>query len=73
MGSGWAWLVFNNRTKSLEYRYTEIHDVVGDLDRNLIPLLCLDMWEHAFYVDYENRKDEYINRMWLIVNWSMVE
>ena len=73
MGSGWAWLVYNGATKSLEYRQTQIHDLVQDLGGDLTPLLCLDIWEHAFYVDYENRKTDYLSGIWQIVNWSSAE
>ena len=73
MGSGWVWLVYNDSTKKLEYRQTEIHNQVTELNSDLTPLLCLDMWEHAFYVDYENRKNDYLSNIWEIVNWDMVE
>ena len=73
MGSGWVWLVYNIETKILEFRQTESNDFIGDLDSNLVPLLCLDMWEHTYYFDYENRKNDYQNNIWLIVNWSMAE
>ena len=51
-GSGWAWLAYNTATESLELVTTVNHGVVTDIDANLVPLLTLDMWEHAFYVNY---------------------
>ena len=71
MGSGWAWLVFNTVTNSLEYLQTDVHGVVTE--DYLVPLLAVDVWEHAWYADYENRKDEYFDNIWRIVNWSKVE
>merc|ERR1712127_247757 len=72
MGSGWAWLVYNKSTKALEYRQTEVHDRVDELNSDLKPLMCLDMWEHAFYVDYENRKTDYLAGIRSIVDWETV-
>jgi Fe-Mn family superoxide dismutase len=63
-GSGWVWLAYNNSTKKLEYRQTEVHDQLTELNSNLTPLLNLDLWEHAFYVDYENRKTDYLSGIW---------
>ena len=73
MGSGWAWLVYNKATKALEYRQTDVHDVVSDIETELVPLLILDLWEHAFYVDYENRRGDYLSSVWKLVNWPVVE
>ena len=73
MGSGWAWLVYNPTSKALEYRQTEVHDLVTDQGSGLIPVMVVDLWEHAFYVDYENRKGDYLTGIWQIVNWPVVE
>ena len=73
MGSGWAWLVYNKATKALEYRQTQVHDVVSDLESELVPLLVVDLWEHAYYVDYENRRNEFLDSVWQIINWAKVE
>ncbi|CAM9163691.1 unnamed protein product [Choristocarpus tenellus] len=42
------------------------------MNASKVPLLPLDLWEHAYYVDYENRKDMYISRFWEVVDWTMV-
>ncbi len=63
-GSGWVWLAYNKSTKKLEYRQTQVHDQLTEFNSNLTPLLCLDLWEHAFYVDYENRKSAYLLGLW---------
>lgn len=72
-GSGWAWLVVKS-SGELEIGATPNQDNpvmdVGGL--NGTPILGLDMWEHAFYLKYQNRKDEYINAWWNVVNWDEV-
>jgi len=73
-GSGWALLVFfkdHGETGALSIVQIEKHNV------NLYPeqkiLLCLDVWEHAYYLDYKNDRVKYIENWWNIVNWDDVE
>jgi len=73
-GSGWALLVFfkeHGETGALSIIQIEKHNV------NLYPeqkiLLCLDVWEHAYYLDYKNDRAKYIENWWNIVNWDDVE
>ncbi len=68
-GSGWAWLV-QKRDGSLDVYSTPNQDspvMTGDK-----PLLGLDVWEHAYYLKYQNRRPEYIANWWNVVNWSAV-
>lgn len=67
-GSGWAWLVLNN--KELEIISTSNQD--SPLMNNQIPVLGLDVWEHAYYLKYQNKRSEYIEAFWNIVNWEKV-
>lgn len=67
-GSGWAWLVSNNG--KLEVVSTPNQD--NPLTDGLIPLLGLDVWEHAYYLNYQNRRPDYIKAFWDIVDWNVV-
>lgn len=69
-GSGWAWLVIN-KDKKLEIITTKNQDT--PISEGLIPLLALDLWEHAYYLKYQNRRGDYIDNWWNVVNWKQVE
>ncbi|KHO55439.1 MAG: superoxide dismutase, Fe-Mn family [archaeon GW2011_AR19] len=69
-GSGWAWLVINSN-KKLEIIFTKNQD--SPLMEGKIPILGLDVWEHAYYLKYQNRRPEYIKNWWNVVNWEKVE
>jgi superoxide dismutase, Fe-Mn family len=67
-GSGWAWLVVNNG--KLEITSTPNQD--SPLMEGKTPILGLDVWEHAYYLNYQNRRPEYVSAFWNIVNWDEV-
>ncbi|NHM30325.1 superoxide dismutase [Neobacillus terrae] len=67
-GSGWAWLVVNNG--ELEVTSTPNQD--SPLMEGKTPVLGLDVWEHAYYLNYQNRRPEYITNFWNVVNWDEV-
>ena len=69
-GSGWAWLV-----KSGDGKLSVVPTLNQDspLSQGLTPLLGLDIWEHAYYLKYQNRRPEYIEAWWNVVNWEQVE
>jgi superoxide dismutase, Fe-Mn family len=67
-GSGWAWLAVNNG--ELELSSTPNQD--SPLMEGKTPILGLDVWEHAYYLKYQNRRPEYINSFWNVVNWEEV-
>jgi Fe-Mn family superoxide dismutase len=69
-GSGWVWLVLN--PKGLMEIIHE-SNAGNPLRRGLIPLLNCDMWEHAYYLDYQNRRSAYAEAFWKLINWEMIE
>jgi Fe-Mn family superoxide dismutase len=72
-GSGWAWLSVDKGGKlfvsSTPNQDNPLMDVVEEKGT---PLLCLDVWEHAYYLHYQNRRPEYVDNFWNIVNWDVV-
>jgi superoxide dismutase, Fe-Mn family len=70
-GVGWAILVWSPRSHRLEILQAEKHQNISQWDT--IPLFLIDVWEHAYYLQYENEREKYINRFWNVVNWEYVE
>jgi len=69
-GSGWAWLVLDGN-KQLQVYSTANQD--SPFMDGHAPLLGLDVWEHAYYLNYQNRRPDYIKAFWPLVNWTFVE
>ena len=70
-GSGWTWLVSDGNGK-LSILRTD--NAKNPLTReNTTPLLCCDVWEHAYYLDYQNVRADYLKEFWHTINWSFVE
>ena len=70
-GVGWAILVWSPRSRHLEILQSERHMILTQWDT--IPLLVLDVWEHAYYLQYKNNKAEYVDNWWNLINWRDVE
>ena len=69
-GSGWAWLSVDSDGK-LVISSTANQD--SPLSHGLTPIFGLDVWEHAYYLKYQNRRPDYINAWWHVINWEQVE
>jgi len=65
-GSGWGWLGLNTTTKRLEIATTPNQDPLI----SLVPLIGVDIWEHAFYLQYKNVKPDYLNAIWHVINFD---
>jgi superoxide dismutase, Fe-Mn family len=70
-GVGWAILVWSPRARHLEILQSERHMLLTQWDT--IPLLVLDVWEHAYYLQYKNNRAKYVDNWWNLVNWNDVE
>jgi superoxide dismutase, Fe-Mn family len=68
-GSGWVWLVANGG--KLEIKATPNQD--SPLSAGMYPIMGNDVWEHAYYLKYRNKRDEYLNNWWNVVNWAEIE
>lgn len=70
-GSGWGWLGYNKGQKRLEVAICANQDPLSS--QGLIPLLGIDVWEHAYYLQYKNVRADYAKAIWKIFNWQNVE
>ena len=68
-GSGWVWLSADNDGKLV---ITQETNAGNPLQRGLKPLLTFDVWEHAYYIDYRNRRPDYMAALWQLINWDVV-
>lgn len=71
-GSGWGWLALNTDTNTLQVATTKNQDPLL-ATTGLVPLLGIDVWEHAYYVDYRNVRLDYLNKIMDIINWDVVD
>lgn len=69
-GSGWVWLSSDKDGKLL---ITQETNAANPVQKGLKPLLTFDVWEHAYYLDYQNRRPDHLAALWQIVDWSVIE
>ena len=69
-GSGWVWLSADTDGKLV---ITQEANAANPVQRGLTPLLTFDVWEHAYYLDYQNRRPDHLAALWQIVDWQVVE
>src|SRR5579883_1532620 len=70
-GSGWAWLGYNKEFKKLQLASCANQDPLSTT--GLVPLLGIDVWEHAYYLQYKNVRADYVKNIWKVVSWKNVE
>ena len=68
-GSGWAWLSLSPEGRLL---ITRENNAGNPLRKGSKPLLCIDVWEHAYYIDYRNRRADHVKKLWEIIDWQVV-
>ena len=71
-GSGWGWLVYHKRTNRLKIMTTLNQDMLSDINPDVVPLLNMDVWEHAYYLDYKNARPVFLKEMMKVINWQKV-
>lgn len=72
-GSGWAWLVAGKEGNLfVSDTLNQDNPLMDVVEKKGTPLLCLDVWEHAYYLQYQNRRAEYVDKFWDVVNWDAV-
>jgi superoxide dismutase, Fe-Mn family len=70
-GSGWAWLGYNKTSKVLEIVTLPNHDLLSSM--GLVPIFTIDVWEHAYYLQYKNLRADYVKAVWQVLNWRNME
>ncbi|MBQ7690068.1 MAG: superoxide dismutase [Muribaculaceae bacterium] len=68
-GSGWVWLSADNDGKLV---ITQEPNAANPVQRGLRPLMTMDVWEHAYYLDYQNRRPDHLTALWQIIDWNVV-
>lgn len=68
-GSGWVWL---SLTQDNKLEISQEPNAQNPITRGNKPLLTIDVWEHAYYLDYQNKRADYINNYWKIINWNVI-
>ena len=69
-GSGWVWLSADNDGKLI---ITQETNAANPVQKGLKPLLTFDVWEHAYYLDYQNRRPDHLAALWQIIDWNVIE
>uniref|UniRef100_P41979 Superoxide dismutase [Mn] 3.3, mitochondrial n=1 Tax=Zea mays TaxID=4577 RepID=SODM3_MAIZE len=69
-GSGWVWLALDKEAKKVSVETTANQDPLVTKGASLVPLLGIDVWEHAYYLQYKNVRPDYLNNIWKVMNWK---
>jgi len=71
-GSGWAWLIVNNGKLEVTSTPNQDNPLMDVAEVKGRPILGIDVWEHAYYLKYQNRRPEYLTNIWNVINWNKV-
>ena len=71
-GSGWAWLIVHNGKLMVTSTPNQDNPLMDIAEVKGTPIMALDVWEHAYYLNYQNRRPDYITAFWNVINWNQV-
>ncbi|MCF8242763.1 MAG: superoxide dismutase [Melioribacteraceae bacterium] len=71
-GSGWAWLIVQDGNLAVTSTPNQDNPLMDLVDKNGTPILGIDVWEHAYYLKYQNKRPDYISAFWNVINWDEV-
>lgn len=71
-GSGWAWLIYKEGKLQITSTANQDNPLMDIVEVKGTPILALDVWEHAYYLKYQNKRSDYVNAFWTIINWDFV-
>jgi Fe-Mn family superoxide dismutase len=71
-GSGWAWLIVQDKKLKISSTPNQDNPLMDVAEQKGTPILALDVWEHAYYLKYQNKRADYVGAFWNVVNWSAV-
>ena len=70
-GSGWGWLTLDPKSKKLSIETSQNQSIISAEDK--VPLIVIDVWEHAYYLQYKNLRPDYLKKIWEVINWKTAE
>lgn len=68
-GSGWVWLALDGKNVVI----TSGSNAYNPITESMRPLLAIDVWEHAYYLDYQNRRGDFLEKLWTLIDWDIIE
>ncbi len=71
-GSGWAWLILQEKRLAVSSTPNQDNPLMDVAEVQGVPILGIDVWEHAYYLNYQNRRPDYVNAFWNLINWDEV-